>query len=145
MEKDRQARGGMKARNRMTRYRKKPIVIEAIHWSGANYKDIVAFVGKQIKRSGDNVLLIRTLEGTMQANIDDWIIRGVMGELYPCKPGIFDATYEAVHDDAQVDRAALHAKLEAAVRKVRALKGWRPAVDEMYGILDELDVLDAKK
>lgn len=90
----------------MSKYRKKPVVIEAFRWTGgpdqtedpewicdAIHAGTVAFenVGTpEVK------LTIITLEGTMRADIGDWIIQGVQGELYPCKPDIFAATYEAV-------------------------------------------------
>jgi hypothetical protein len=88
------------------RYRKKPVEVEAIlardairyagqawdqlpEWLSETYEhDIVVF--------GPTEVFIKTLEGTMRAGKDDWIIRGVQGELYPCKPDIFEATYEAV-------------------------------------------------
>jgi hypothetical protein len=60
----------------VSRYRKKPVVIEAERWEGP----------------GDH--LIHTLEGVMTASPGDWIITGVKGERYPCKPDIFEATYE---------------------------------------------------
>ncbi len=47
---------------------------------------------------GNPILIIRTLEGDMKADIGDYIIKGVQGEFYPCKPGIFHATYEQVGD-----------------------------------------------
>lgn len=77
-----------------TRYRKKPVVIEAEQWLG----QITQFIGaiEASVRLADGVLLINTLEGTMAAAPGDWIIKGVQGEYYPCKPDVFDATYEAV-------------------------------------------------
>jgi hypothetical protein len=92
----------------MAKYRKKPVVIEAMKFKGFDsYLDIV----KWMKDSGDTtalanenprysypIMLIQTLEGTMAANPDDWIIKGVNGEFYPCKPDIFEATYEKVED-----------------------------------------------
>jgi hypothetical protein len=88
-----------------TRYRKKPVVIEAMRFNGLDdYLDIVRWM----KDSGDThaladevrystpIMLIQTLEGTMAANPGDFVIRGVQGEFYPCKPDIFAATYEPV-------------------------------------------------
>lgn len=85
----------------MERYRKKPVVIEAIQYTrkkGGNLTDILVFSGVDQVTEGfaDDTLEIPTLEGTMTAQVGDWIIRGVKGELYPCKPDIFAATYEAV-------------------------------------------------
>lgn len=75
-------------------YRKKPVVIQAIQWNGDNDVDVMDFMGSKslIKERGK--LVIPTLEGEMQASKHDWIIRGVNGEHYPCKPEIFHKTYE---------------------------------------------------
>jgi len=77
------------------RYRKKPVVIEAIQFDG-NFDEVEAFVGGDAEFR-DGQLVIATLEGAMRADPHDWIIRGVKGEFYPCKPDIFAATYEAVN------------------------------------------------
>lgn len=81
-------------------YRKKPVVIQAIQWDGEErtYQLVLARalkVGRSVAwlRAGER-LLVETLEGEMAANKGDWIIQGVEGELYPCKPGIFAKTYE---------------------------------------------------
>lgn len=82
----------------MPKYRKKPVVIEAIQLlAGTRHEDILAFVGDAVRQDGNEVY-IRTLEGDMHASVGDYIIRGVQGEFYPCKPAIFEATYEAVGD-----------------------------------------------
>jgi hypothetical protein len=81
------------------KFRKKPVVIEAIQWDGANYSEIEAFVGIEGAFNGETeppTWQIITKEGTMTANRGDWIIKGVKGEFYPCKPDIFAATYELV-------------------------------------------------
>ena len=78
-------------------YVKKPVVVEAIQWTGNNTQEIDVFTESQfleVERNGVRMLAIFTLEGTMEARIDDWIIKGVNGEFYPCKPDIFDKTYE---------------------------------------------------
>ena len=76
------------------RYRKKPIVIEAVRWEGS-LPPIMAFVSVEFSIDDETrSLFIPTLEGEMRADIGDWIIKGVEGEFYPCKPTIFDATYE---------------------------------------------------
>ncbi len=85
----------------MPKFRKKPIVIEAIRYDGfiLSRKDIFKLSDKGIKWfPEDNTLLIRTLEGVMTANVGDWIIKGVAGEVYPCKPDIFEATFEMVDE-----------------------------------------------
>jgi len=91
------------------KYRKKPVVIEAVQWTGKNLREVISFTDgspetrshhagmmweqyeELVSRDG---LKIFTLEGKMDASVGDFIIRGVAGELYPCKPGIFAATYE---------------------------------------------------
>jgi len=82
----------------MAKYRKKPVVIEAIQWDGQNKDEIQAFfqkspIGYYIE---DGCLLISTLEGIMKASKGDYIIKGVHGEFYPCKPDIFEETYEEI-------------------------------------------------
>lgn len=93
------------------RYRKKPVEIEAellsslngdrvTEWIRSNGGKALHVYADPIRREmfdGDcpNWIEIKTLEGTMTANVGDWIIRGVKGEFYPCKPDIFEATYEA--------------------------------------------------
>ena len=75
------------------KYRKKPVIIEAIQWNGKNLAEIDNFVGGSLKMEGSS-LVIHTLEGDMEASINDYIIKGVNGEFYPCRPDIFDKTYE---------------------------------------------------
>lgn len=84
------------------KFRKKPVVIEAVQWLN---KKIICPPGPEwffqaekkdrIRLFGDT-LVITTLEGEMTAMPGDWIIQGVKGEIYPCKPDIFEATYEPV-------------------------------------------------
>ena len=92
----------------MARYKKKPVVIEAIQWNGnSNLYEIEKFIGKPLNYDiGSDTayeagqappffnIFIETLEGVMKASPFDWIIKGVNGEFYPCKPDIFEATYE---------------------------------------------------
>jgi len=81
----------------MAKFRKKPVVIEAIKFTEHNHLDVTDFVNKV---NGVIFLydyaIIKTLEGDMKANKGDWIIKGVNGEFYPCKPDIFEKTYESV-------------------------------------------------
>lgn len=119
----------------MTRFRKKPVVIEAVRWNGhydrmlfpmwfnsAMREYSIMNVG-EVMIVGD-ALNIFTLEGVMRANIGDWIICGVKGELYPCKPDIFAATYEAV--DSQND-AALDEEMEEWKRLDDKFPDWSVA------------------
>ena len=83
----------------MPKFRKKPIEIEAHQFTEANKDRVLNLI--QCSCSADmrgNVPIIRinTIEGQMIARPGDWIIKGVKGEFYPCKPDIFEATYEAV-------------------------------------------------
>ena len=78
------------------KFRKKPVVIDAVQWTGANTDEVLGFIVTQgsARREGQNAIAIDTSEGTMRAGKGDWIIKGVKGEYYPCKPDIFAATYE---------------------------------------------------
>jgi hypothetical protein len=78
------------------RYRKKPVVVEAVQWTGANCAEVFAFLGLEHEPHDDEIdqVVISTLEGDMTASVGDWVIRGVKGEHYPCKPDVFAATYE---------------------------------------------------
>ena len=107
------------------RFTKNPVTIDAIKWTGSNLREVIAFTdGPPDTRSihagmaweayvdlvARDGLKIYTLEGKMLANIGDWIIRGIKGEYYPCKPDIFEATYtsapqaQAVERDAEQER-----------------------------------------
>ena len=100
------------------KFRKKPVVIEATCNHGT-WPPIAAWLEESagdrfggfafapltappVTRNADGSLNIVTLEGTMRAAVGDWIIRGVQGELYPCKPDIFAATYEPVEGVVRV-------------------------------------------
>lgn len=80
------------------KYRKKPVVIEAIQWTVniESEEEISSWSDGQVEPhpTNPNKLLVHTLEGTMTADAWDYIIKGVRGEFYPCKPDIFEMTYE---------------------------------------------------
>ena len=90
------------------KYRKKPVVIEAIQWTGLNSEEIKEFAGEsltydiiddawELGKGRPHVFMkIKTLEGDMKVSKKDFIIKGVNGEVYPCKPDIFEKTYEEV-------------------------------------------------
>ena len=86
-------------------YRKKPVEIEAVQYTGDNEHEIMDFAGDHRVRCVPMSITLKpsitidTLEGVMTASEGDFIIRGVKGELYPCKPDIFVATYEAVDSE----------------------------------------------
>ena len=107
----------------MVKYKKKAIVITAIKNTGFNDLCIKDFVAKSdrkfyFKSSGE--ITIKTLEGNMTADIGDYIIKGIKGEFYPCKPDIFEATYDKVSDTFDFSQALILLKKGERV----ARKGW---------------------
>lgn len=79
--------------------RKKPVEAEAVLWDGANLTEIKSFVGKyliEVALNNKTTIMIDTLEGFMEISTGDFIIKGAEDEFYPCKPDIFEATYEAI-------------------------------------------------
>lgn len=84
------------------KYRKKPVEIEAMQTTADSVGSVVGWMTRSssgdltFSASANGEVRIRTLEGTMTASPGDWIIRGVQGEFYPCKPDIFEATYDPV-------------------------------------------------
>lgn len=79
----------------MGRYRKIPVEIEAKLFEAGNSDEIAAWCGGRVSvRDGLTKVVIPTLEGAIKASVGDYIIKGVQGEFYPCKPDIFEATYE---------------------------------------------------
>lgn len=88
--------------------RKRPVEVEAMQLTESNAEELSSWamsttpLGKLIpavpSAAGDGTMVIHTLEGTMLAQIGDWIVRGVKGEFYPVKPEIFEQTYEVVSD-----------------------------------------------
>lgn len=112
----------------MNDYRKKPVVIQAVQLRWDTWNEICEFVGVGkiadgrpegvVRADGKIEMAIPTLEGVHTARENDWIIRGVRGELYPCKPDIFEMTYELDHPGAPpAQRQPRH---EFAVREVLA-------------------------
>lgn len=85
------------------KFRKKPVVIEAIQWTGDNFEKIKEFsasgIISHLNDHNDNRIAITTLEGIMIGSKGDWIIKGVKDEIYPCRADIFEATYEPVEDE----------------------------------------------
>ena len=78
-------------------YVKKPIVIEAVQFNGKNSADIHEFCGDKVREPvGKDYLEIVTLEGVMRISPGDYVIKGIRGEFYPCKPDIFKKTYEEI-------------------------------------------------
>ena len=90
----------------MSKYRKKPVEIEAVKFDGTD--ETVEWLLPQLK-SGEicracNKLYIKTLEGVMETKVGDYVIKGVNGEFYPCKPDIFEKTYERVIEVTEDDK-----------------------------------------
>ena len=92
------------------RYRKKPVVIEAVKWRGDNLREVIDFTGLHPSANkwtwaeyeavvAEKGLKIFTIEGPLMASVGDLIIKGIKGEFYPCKPDIFAATYEPATDE----------------------------------------------
>ena len=85
--------------NEVKKYRKKPVVIEALRWTGVFDHKLLSFINTNLvalgSSDGEAYLLIKTLEGDHKATVGDYIIKGIKGEFYPCKPDIFEKTYEA--------------------------------------------------
>ena len=79
----------------INKYKKKPIVIEAIQYTSENREEIKEFAGADFLDWKAN-FAIDTLEGQMLISKGDWIIKGIKGEFYPCKPDIFEKTYDKV-------------------------------------------------
>lgn len=81
------------------KYRKKPVVVEAVRWNGNNYKEVIDFAeNNEIWFGALGNIWISTLEGDMIAKKGDYIIKGVKGEFYTCKPDIFAETYEKTEE-----------------------------------------------
>lgn len=82
------------------KYQKKPVVIEAMRWDGTDecLGKIVHWMDQEVWNGENNKIGIETLEGLMEASVGDFIIKGVKGEFYPCKPDIFEQTYQEVQE-----------------------------------------------
>ena len=80
----------------MARYKTKPCEIEAIQWTGKNIIELLDWGQGTILWNDVDDLFIDTLEGRMKANINDYIIKGLKGELYPCKPDVFEKKYKEI-------------------------------------------------
>jgi hypothetical protein len=88
------------------KYRKKPIAVEVIQWTGENYEDVLSFSNGKIKYNegyqyneyyiNKEILIINTLEGELFVKIGDYIVKGVENEFWPVKKSIFEKTYEKV-------------------------------------------------
>jgi len=93
----------------MAKYRKRPVVIDAFHWTGdPDQAEDVGWIFKAMEEGTVIIeypwpnMIINTLEGQMTAHAGDWIIRGVQGEIYPCRDDIFKATYEPAWPEGEI-------------------------------------------
>lgn len=130
----------------MPKFRKRPVEIEAIQilpageacseeWLSGLYE---LMGGADWESGGHESLIIHTLEGDMRADPGDWIIRGIKGEIYPCKPDIFSATYDLVStEETQSDVSAFldNSLREIAVNHAVELERNRKMADEIGGLL----------
>lgn len=87
----------------MPKFRKKPVVIEAMQYTRESRDDVIQWCGALGTAIGEDGaryelenIIVSTLEGEVRASLGDWIIQGIAGEFYPCKPDIFEQTYELV-------------------------------------------------
>ena len=114
------------------RYRKKPVVVEAIQWTGKNMQELKNFVGDSLEYDvmdaawevgkGPVIVNVRiqTLEGIHHASVGDFIIKGIRGEFYPCKPDIFAKTYESASLTPPNEWVSVEERLPAPGERVLA-------------------------
>ena len=136
-------------------YRKKPVHVKAIKFNGNNSKQVEKFVyGESHEKyfTSSPHMTIKTLEGDMKASKGDYIIRGVAGEFYPCKPDIFKATYEEVDQDGnRVNSTQYPESANTPVMTVAAILEWlegekedieatRKSTETSYGALGTMTV-----
>lgn len=102
------------------KYRKKPVVIEAVQWTGENHAEMCEFIDPEVLEiKPKEGVVIRTLEGEHHASPGDYIIKGVNGEFYPCKPGIFVKTYESAALTPPNEWVSVEERLPDAEKEVR--------------------------
>lgn len=133
------------------KFRKRPVVIEAVQFTEA--LAIAMLIDKQdgpfgLHASGSYhpekrkvytaCIYVDTLKGKMRADLDDWIIRGVKSELYPCKPEIFAATYESADTPVAAQRDDLAKRIEKAIVHAEANIGSLRLEDEW---IEQLNIL----
>ena len=107
------------------KFRKKPVVIDAIKWTGENQTEVFAFLGEEsLFYMADQNLYIKTLEGTHLASIGDWVIKGIKGEFYPCKPDIFEQTYDFYDADNEIKKTLINTTASQAKDNVKDIKFW---------------------
>lgn len=113
--------------NKVKKFRKKPVEIEAIQFTKHNKDKLIEFLGLS-KEDNLEELIISTLEGDLKASYGDYIIKGVKGEFYPCKPDIFKETYEEVEEECKFKPFD-----KVLVRDGDGLR-WRPRLFAWYNV-----------
>ena len=114
--------------------RKKSVIVEAVQWKDNNTQEILDFCnGNCVEKARGAYLYVTTLEGGHIASVDDYIIKGVNGEFYPCKPDIFEKTYDVVDDD-EID-------LQLTIEEINALICY---ISKSIGVFDA-DLLNTLK
>jgi hypothetical protein len=106
----------------MPHFRKKPVVIQARQWTGENTQELIDWIDHTHARVQDNYLVIPTLEGNHFASVNDYVIQGVAGEFYACKPDIFARTYEAEVKGQNLSFETILQHIKAGGRAARS--GW---------------------
>lgn len=110
-------------KSNMGRYTKIPVTISAVQWTGSNRVEIEEFLdGNENGEFKGDGLFISTLEGTMRASKDDYIIQGVNGEFYPCKPDIFNKTYNVATES--VEKSLHNTTTNGARKNVKDIVFW---------------------
>jgi hypothetical protein len=91
------------------KYRKRPVVIEALQWTGMNLNEMRDFAGAaQIGIMTINTpITIQSLEGWVKCGVGDWVIRGIKGEFYSCRDDIFKETYDGIERDGEGDSGSI--------------------------------------
>ena len=122
------------------KYRKKPVVIDAVQFDGSNHQELYEFSEGNCRsckpwKENYSVLQVETLEGVMEGGIYDWLIRGVKGEYYFCKPDIFDATYDV--EDGKKRVAMTRDELLTAFEEKRRKLG-ESRMPTLLELLDEI-------
>jgi hypothetical protein len=113
----------------MTKFRKKPIVIEAVKWTGKNFDEVMnfrnEFLGNKVNYENTEEWCLKTgkmpiptLEGMLTAGDGDYIIKGIKGEFYPCKADIFEKTYTLVDEETVITDQEKIAKLTLALEEI---------------------------
>ena len=109
----------------INKYRKKPVIVEAVIWAGNNMDEVKELAKNAVENIifVNNNLYIETLEGNMNVSVGDYVIKGIAGEFYPCKPDIFKETYETVSMVSDNDKTTVpmsqYRKLENKNKKLR--------------------------